>query len=291
MGKRSHKGIFIISAQLTSTVSIALVLLLLGIIAAIGIAANTVKRSIQENMGFNIVLADSISESQLNVIKSACTNSAAIASQRYVSSENALEQWRSQTGDDLMEILKINPFSSEIEVKVKADYSNTDSIEKIAAPIRLLPGVSEITIPTHIVDSINQSLRSLAIVLSIVAVLLLIISFALINNTVHLAIYARRFSIHTMKLVGATASFIRRPFIISNITCGIIAALIADSILASLIYYAHSLSSEIEQAITWTDASLVFVALVLAGITITATAAFFSTNKYLRSDYDDMFRQ
>lgn len=290
MVKKRHNGISIISAQLTSTVSVALVLLLLGTIALLGIAANSVKRSIQESMGFNIVLADSISEPQLNRIKTMCQPSGAIASQRYVSADDALQQWRSQTGDDLMEILEVNPFSSEIEIKVKSAYSNTDSIEKLVAPLRAMPGVSEITVPTQIVDSINHSLRTLALILTGVAALLLIISFVLINNTVHLAIYARRFTIHTMKLVGATAAFIRRPFIVSNITCGIVAALIADALLAALLAYAHNLSPEVRQAVDWPQAAMVFVAVLLAGIAITATAALLSTNKYLRSDYDDMFR-
>ena len=287
MVKKSHNGISIISAQLTSTVSVTLVLLLLGIIALMGIAANSVKQSIQESMGFNIVLADSIPQSHLNNIKQLCSASPAIASQRYVSSTDALAQWQQQTGDDLMEV---NPFSSEIEIKVKSQYANTDSIEKISAPIKAMPGVSEITVPTQMVDSINQSLRSLALVLTAVSALLLLISFVLINNTVHLAIYARRFTIHTMKLVGATAGFIRKPFITSNILCGIIAALAADAILAAIVAYAYTISTEISRAVNWVHATVVFAVILIAGIIITGTAAFFSTNKYLRSDYNDMFR-
>ena len=290
MVKKSHNGISIISAQLTSTVSVTLVLLLLGIIALMGIAANSVKQSIQESMGFNIVLADSIPQSHLNNIKQLCSESPAIASQRYVSSTDALAQWQQQTGDDLMEILEVNPFSSEIEIKVKSQYANTDSIEKISAPIKAMPGVSEITVPTQMVDSIHQSLRSLALVLTAVSALLLLISFVLINNTVHLAIYARRFTIHTMKLVGATAGFIRKPFITSNILCGIIAALAADAILAAIVAYAYTISTEISRAVNWVHATVVFAVILIAGIIITGTAAFFSTNKYLRSDYNDMFR-
>lgn len=290
MAKQGQNGISIISAQLTATVSVALVLLLLGVIALTGIAAQSVKNSIQESMGFNIVLTDNIPESQLNQIKAASAPSEAIASQRYVSSDEALAQWKNQTGDDLMEILEVNPFSSEIEIKVKSAYSNTDSIEKLAAPLREMAGVSEITVPTQMVDSINHSLRSLALVMTVVAALLLFISFLLINNTVHLAIYARRFTIHTMKLVGATASFIRRPFITSNVVCGIIAAVVADAVLIVVVAYAHSLSSEIARALSWSQATLVFFTVLMAGIIITATAAYLSTNKYLRSDYDSMFR-
>ena len=290
MVKKSHNGISIVSAQLTSTVSVMLVLLLLGIIALMGIAANSVKKSIQESMGFNIVLADSIPQNQLNNIKQYCSTSPAITSQRYVSSADALAQWQQQTGDDLMEILEVNPFSSEIEVKVKAQYANTDSIAKVSEPIKAMPGVTEITVPTQIVDSINQSLRSLALVLAAVSALLLLISFVLINNTVHLAIYARRFTIHTMKLVGATAGFIRKPFITSNITCGIIAALVADAILTAIIAYAHTISTELSHAVDWVNAAGVFLAILIAGIIITGTAALLSTNKYLRSDYNDMFR-
>ncbi|WP_370455709.1 cell division protein FtsX, partial [uncultured Muribaculum sp.] len=143
---------------------------------------------------------------------------------------------------------------------------------------------------TELVDSINRNINSVSLILIIITCALLFISFALINNTVRLTVYSRRFIIHTMKLVGATGSFIRRPFINANVVSGIVSALIASAILAGTLYYLQGIDSGIASAITWPQAACVFAGILIIGIIICAVAALFATNKYLRLDYDDMFR-
>jgi cell division transport system permease protein len=140
------------------------------------------------------------------------------------------------------------------------------------------------------VDAINDNIQSIAFILTIVAATLLFISFALINNTVRLTVFSRRFTIHTMKLVGASASFIRKPFVLSNITSGIVAGLIADVILAGALFYFHSADPAVAIAVPWELAGLVFTGIVLLGMIICALAATIATNKYLRLSYDDMFK-
>ena len=290
MEKRPNKGISTFSAQITATISVALVLLLIGIIAMLGIAAHSITRNIKENIGFDIVRTDTAINAEVSQLKSKWTASPYTASVRYYSKEDALMNWEEETGENLMDVLGINPFSGELEVKVKADYASSDSINKIITPLKSLPYVHEVNVHTELVDSINRNINSVSLILIIITCALLFISFALINNTVRLTVYSRRFIIHTMKLVGATGSFIRRPFINANVVSGIISALIASAILAGTLYYLQGIDSGIASAITWPQAACVFAGILIIGIIICAVAALFATNKYLRLDYDDMFR-
>ncbi len=290
MEKQRHNIISTFSAQITATISVALVLLVLGIISLLGIAAHTTTTGIKENMGFNIILTDSISESRINSLKQQLGNAPYVASLSYFSSEDAMDKWKEDTGEDLMQVLGVNPFSGEFEVKVKADYANSDSISAAIASLQGAKGISEINVHTDMVDAINKNMRSIALILSLVAAALMFISFALINNTVRLTVYSRRFIIHTMKLVGACAGFIRRPFINSNILSGLIAGIVASIILGSSLAYLHSADELIAAAVPWKSAALVLAALPIIGIAICAIAALFATNKYLRLSYDDMFK-
>lgn len=290
MEKKRHSGISTFSAQITSTISVALVLLLLGIIAMLGIAAHSVTTSIKENMGFDIVLKEETAESAVNELKQRWTSAPYVASVKYFSQEDALNKWQDETGENLVEMLGVNPFCAEFEVKVKADYADVDSIEKIVAPLRANQAISEINVHTEMVETINSNIRSIALILSIVAAALILISFVLINNTVRLTVYARRFLIHTMKLVGATPGFIRRPFIINNILNGIIASIVAVGVLAGILYYCSTLDVSITKAVTWGQASWVFAGMLMAGILLCALAALFAANKYIRLDYDSMFK-
>lgn len=290
MNKKRHSVISTFSAQITSTISVALVLLLLGIIAMLGIAAHSVTTSIKENMGFDVVLKEETAETVVNELKQKWTSAPYVASVKYFSQEDALNKWQDETGENLVEMLGVNPFCAEFEVKVKADYADVDSIEKIVTPLRASQAISEINVHTEMVETINSNIRSIALILSIVAAALILISFVLINNTVRLTVYARRFLIHTMKLVGATPGFIRRPFILNNIFNGIIASIVAIGALAGILYYCSTLDVSITKAVTWGQAAWVFAGLLVAGILLCALAALFAANKYIRLDYDSMFK-
>lgn len=290
MEKQRHNILSTLSAQITATISVALVLLVLGIISIIGIAAHTTTTGIKENMGFNVILADSATVKQVNQLKQHLGGAPYTASLAYFSPEDAMTKWEDETGENLMEVLGVNPFSGEFEVKVKADYANSDSISNAINSLKNIKGISNINVHTDMVDAINRNLRSIAIILSIVAAALLFISFALINNTVRLTVYSRRFIIHTMKLVGACAGFIRRPFINSNLLSGLIAGVVASAILGGSLAYLHSVDELIAIAVPWNFALLVLGALPVLGIIICAIAALLATNKYLRLSYDDMFK-
>lgn len=290
MEKKGKKGISTFSAQITSTVSVALALLLLGIISMLGIAARSITTEIRENMGFSVILSDTVTVNNVNSLKKQFSTSPGVSGIIYFSPEDALQKWQEETGEDLVKVLGVNPLPGEIEVKVKARYASTDSIAKMIAPLKKLPYVSEVSVHSDMVDSINHNIKSIVLVLTIVAAALLFISFALINNTVRLTVYSRRFLIHTMKLVGATGGFIRRPIINSNMLSGLIAAIIADLLLAGALFYLHSADRVIASAVPWEEAAWVFGGIIIIGIAICSIASLFATNKFLRSDYDDMFK-
>ncbi len=290
MEKKHRKGISTFSAQITATVSVALVLMLLGIISLLGIAAHSITSEIKENMGFSIVFSDTATDNQINYLKQRITTAPYVSSMRYFSAADAMNKWKEDTGEDLMQVLGVNPFSPELEVKVKADYADVDSIGAIVAPISSLPYISDINVHTEMVDAVNANIKSITIILTAIAAVLLFISFALINNTIRLSVYSRRFTIHTMKLVGATGAFIRKPFLTGNLISGLVAGIVADAILAGALAYFHTLDKTIREAVTWPAALCVFAGVIVLGMLICFTAAVFATNKYLRSSYDDMFK-
>ena len=290
MEKKKHQVISVFSAQITSTISVALVLLLLGIVAFMAVAANSVTQSIRENMGFDVILREDASVEQVNALKQIWTNEDYVSNFKFFSAEDALNKWEEETGEDLIELLGVNPFSPEFEVKLKNEYTHIDSISSLAQKFAAMDFVAEVKVHSQVVESINRNISSIALILFIVAAALILISFVLINNTVRLTVYSRRFIIHTMKLVGATAGFIRRPFIINNVIHGIVASVVAIAILGALLYYLNSLDSSVLQAISFNAIIVVFAAIMVVGVLICALAALLATNKYIRIDYDDMFK-
>ncbi len=268
----------------------ALVLLILGIISMLGLAAKTVTDSIKQNMGFVVELSDDASEDIVEQFKQTWLTSPYASSFSYISAEEALRQETELIGEDILQIMEVNPYHAEFEVKMKPQYASGDSIQKIVALLEGDPNISKVRTDPVMVESVNSSINNIILVLTIIAAALLLISFVLINNTVRLTVYSKRFIIHTMKLVGATGGFIRKPFLINNVINGVIASILAILALTGLFYYIKSLNQAIDQAISWNYVTYIFVGVVVAGIVICGATTLFATNKYLRTDYDDMFK-
>ena len=234
----TKKKISYFSANVTAVISVALVLLLLGIVAVIGVGANGLSEKIKENIGFDISMKEDATEHQIAALRRDIAAAPFTARMKYVSKEDALEVWREETGEDLMAVLGFNPLTAEIEVHVRSNYSDVASIDRIAAGLKQkYAAIESITTHRENVEAINRTLTQTALVLGVAAAAMLIISLALINNTVRMTIYSKRFLIHTMKLVGATPGFIRRPIVVSCMINGIIAAFVAVGLLSALLYY------------------------------------------------------
>lgn len=286
---KRQSGISTYTKQITSTVSVALVLLILGIIAALSIATHSITGEIREKVGFTVVMREDISPAAIDRFKQLFTSATYVGSYTYTSADDNLRRWEEENGEDVMNILGVNPFSAEFDVRVKPAYASTDSIAPIASIIGNAPEVDEVVMNADMIDGIDRNMKMMSMILMLVAAALLAISFVLINNTVRLTVYSRRFLIHTMRLVGATPSFIRRPFITSNIVHGIVASIIASLLLTALLFYARSIDAAVGIAVPWEKMAWVFAAMLVAGIVICATAAMLAANKYLRLSYDDMF--
>lgn len=289
---RSHKvKISTLGSRLTSVVSVTLVLLILGILAMTLQASHSLGEDIRSNIGFVVKLSPSATSADINRVKQLVGSTPGIHSYTFSSPEAILAEESRLMGEDVSGMLGgDNPFGAEFEVKATPAYACGDSIAMLSAKISADAAVEETVTETAVVDSVNSVVRRLTIVLLCIAAALLIISFVLINNTVSLSIYSRRFIIHTMKLVGATGGFIRRPFVLAGIATGALAAAVAIALLAAVRGYAATFDPVVESALPWTAMAWIFAATAIAGILICALASIIATNRYLRAGYDDYFK-
>lgn len=290
MNKKRFRNFSIMNARVTSTVSVALVLLMLGIVGMVAIGAGVLTREIRENLGFTVVMSEEEPEEVARELARQIRKQPFARSVTVFTADDAMKKWEEETGENVIEVVGVNPFSSEIEVRVVSEYADADSLAAVSERYARLDSVEEVTLRAEMISTINRNLRTLVMVLGSVAAALLVISLVLINNTVRLTVYARRFTIHTMKLVGATDGFIRRPFVLASMLNGLVAAIIASALLGGLYAYGLSVEGSLGRILGWGDLAVIFAALIVTGVVICAAAASFSTDRYLRISYDDMFR-
>ena len=280
------------AAHFTTIVSVTLVLVLIGIVALIGVCADTETRKIKENIELNAIMTDSATNADAVVLAQAIGEKPYIRSVRVITKEEALKNWAADTGEDLMKLFGVNPLSPEVSFTVKAEYASEENMAKIASTISRVPFVEAVAAPdAEMVAGMNRNLENVALILSGVAVVLLLISFVLINNTVYLTIYSRRFTIHTMQLVGATNGFIRRPIVGNNLLTGVISGLMASLLIALTVFLAPQWGfGWIVEFLPWWVIGTVSAGLVIVGALICTVASTLATNRFLRKKYDDLFK-
>lgn len=289
MARRRSNRISTFGSQLTSIVSVSLVLLILGVLGLVAIAGRSGADMLKSNLGFIVKVERGAPESELNRLKQVFASAPFVASYVYSSSDEILASESQYLGEDITSLIDVNPYGAEFDVKVKPEYASVDSIESVSAMVAADKAVEEVLTETSMIAAVNSTLGRLTWILLAVATALLVISIVLINNTVHLAVYSRRFVIHTMKLVGATASFIRRPFIVAGAVNGLVSAAIASMILVVMVVYVSNVDPLLASAFTFRLCALVVAAIFVVGVLICTLASMFATNHYLRADYDDMF--
>ena len=275
----------------TTVVSVTLVLLMVGLIALIWHAADKESRQIKEQIELSVIMADSVPQSETARVADRLRAQPFAQNVTVISKQEALEAWKKDAGEDLEQVFGFNPLTDEVSFSVKAEYASSSKIKSIVSQIEKFPGVETVASPdTEMIDSMNANIRSLTVIFAVIAAIMLVISFVLINNTVHLTIYARRFSIHTMQLVGATNGFIRRPIIVDNLLAGLMAGVLAAVIIGALMLLAdQSYLAEITDFIGWGPYAVVAGAVIVLGILLCALAALVSANIYLKKDYDSLF--
>ena len=280
------------AAHLTTVISVSLVLLLVGMVAMAWIGADLETRRLKEKIELSVIMADTVPDAGAQRLAREIQAKPYATNVRVVTKEEALKAWTRDTGEDLQELFGVNPLSPEVTFSLKADYASASQIESVKAQLAKEPGVESVSSPdASMVDSMNRNIARFSVILAVVAAIMIVISFVLINNTVHLTIYSRRFTIHTMQLVGATNGFIRRPVIVNNMLSGLFAGLIASGLIALAIYAAQRGSSlNADPTLVWELFGCVAAGLVLLGMALCSLAAWIAADRYLRKDYDELFK-
>ena len=281
--KIKHNSVSYFDMQfVTSSISTTLVLLLLGLVVFFVLGAHNLSVYVKENINFSILISDDMKESDILKLQKKLDKEPFVKATEYISKKQALREQTEAMGTDPQEFLGYNPFTASIEVKLHSDYANSDSIAKIEKKIKKNTNIQEVLYQKDLIDAVNDIIRNISLMLLGLAVILTFISFALINNTIRLTIYSKRFLIHTMKLVGASWSFIRRPFLRRNFWIGVLSAVIADAVLWGAAYWLVSYEPELIRVITPDVMLLVSVSVLIFGVLITWLCALLSINKYLK---------
>lgn len=274
----------------TLCISTAMVLVLLGLVVFSVQTSRNLSQWVKENLTVTVMLSDDVS---VNGAKLLCRDLYHRPYSRnidYISKEQALKEQSEAMGSDPSEFLGVNPFPATLELQLHSDYANRDSLKWIARELQKNPKITDVAYQVDLMDSVNRNLTKVNLVLLALAVLLTFVSFSLINNTVRLSVYSRRFIIHTMKLVGASWGFIRKPFMKQALLVGVIAALIAIAVLGGCMYALYYYEPNIISIITWRELTITGVAVLLFGIIITAACSYISVNKFLRMSAGELYK-
>lgn len=284
MGKKTKKSSEGRGWQVvTLCVSTSLVLILLGMVVFIGLTANNLSDYVKENLTVTVMFRDNVTNREAAVVCRKLQTKPWVAHLEYIDRDRALAEQTKALGTDPSEFLGTNPFVPSAEINLKASQANSDSMKLIAKYIRTYKQVSEVTYQKDLMDKVNSNLRKVMLVMLIIAVVLTCISFSLINNTVRLGIYERRHSIGIMKLVGASWSFIRRPFLITAVLEGLIAGVIAIIVLAAGAYALYVYEPDITLVMTWQVVAITAASVLLAGMIISTICVYISVTRYLVS--------
>ncbi len=279
----------IFRSYLTSTVSISMVLFLIGMFGVVVLNAERLATYVRENIGFTLILNDNVKEIEVIRLQKMLDATPSVKSSTYVDKETAAKQLQKELGEDFTGFLGFNPLLASIDVKLYAAYTNPDSLAVLEKNFLQYPQVKEVTYQRDLVNIINENVRKIGLFLIVFSGLLLLIFSALINNTIRMSIYSQRFVINTMQLVGATRSFIRRPFVMRSILYGLAGALVANILLFALIL---SYSSELNGVIDLANLNIfmsVFIFDVALGIIISWGSTVLAVNKFLRMKFDELF--
>ena len=283
---RSRHGMQVVTLCISTT----MVLILLGMVVFFVLSAHNLSAHMKEHLTVTVMLKDSVTVNDAKLFCRDLYHRPYSHNIDYISKEQAQREQVKELGSDPTEFLGFNPFPATLEIQLNADYANRDSLKWIVKELRKDDRVSDLAYMEDLMDRVNANLSRVSIILLVLAVLLTCVSFSLISNTIRLSVYARRFVIHTMKLVGASWGFIRRPFLKRASVIGIIAAVLANIVLGAGIYGLFLTQPGIEEVVTWEVMVITAVAVFLFGIVITVICAWLAVNKFLKMRAGELYK-
>ena len=277
------------NAYLSSVISISLVLLLVGMASILLVNAKSVSDYFKENMKVSVMMKPTVSEESAMKFKTRLDKERYIKSSVYVSKEQGMSEMAQMLGDDFLDVFEVSPIPASVDITLDADYVSADSLEMVKQEIAKSSLVDEVIYQRSLVDALNANLSRISLILAVFISLLMFISFVLINNTVRLNVFARRFTIHTMKLVGATTSFIRAPFLVQAVFQGVYSALVAIVVLVGMMFFVRSEFQQLFEIFRVELLLLVMGIVMAAGIVICVISTYFVVGKLISLKKDELY--
>lgn len=277
------------SSYITTVISISLVLFVIGLVGLLILNAHKISQHVKENIELTIFLNDDVKEVDMIRLQKNLDASEFVRQTAFISKDSAAHELTQEIGEDFVSFLGYNPLSPSIEVKLKAEYANIDSISKIEKKLTKFSQVKEVSYQKSLIETINQNVKKISMILLVFCGLLFIISLSLINNTIRLSVYARRFLIKTMELVGATRSFVRAPFIIKSLCHALYSIVIAYILLGGVIYMINEHIQELEIMCELDTIAILYAGIMVIGFLIVWISNFFAVNRYLRMKGNELY--
>ena len=267
------------NAYLSAVISISLVLLLVGVASLLLVNARSVSDYFKENMQISVLLKPEIEESEAVAFQSELDSLPYVHSTRFISREEGTEEMKAMLGEDFLSVFETSPIPASLELTLKADYVSSDSLQMVKNHLLESPLVDEVDYQQSLIETLNENIGKISLLLGVFIVLLLFISFVLINNTVRLNVFARRFTIHTMKMVGATRSFIRSPFMVQAVFQGLFAAFLAILLLLVGLFFLRKSFEQLFQIFQLKMLLLTIGIVIVSGVVICVVSTYFVVNK------------
>lgn len=288
---KKHKinRLTLINAKITSVVSVTLVLLLLGLTVLTFFVGKGITAYVKENMSFSVMLNEDVTDLQIMQLRKRLDAMPFVKSSLFISKDQAKEQLIEDLGEDPEELLGYNPATDCIDIFLHSDYANSDSLTMVSQMIKAQTNVDDLLYRQEALDLVNDNLKKISAILLVLSLILLFISFTLIRNTIRLSIYSKRFIINTMRLVGATNGFIRRPFIIRNIVDGVFAGLLANVLIMGLLFYIGEQYADLRSILQTNDLIYVFATVIVLGIVITFLSTVLAVNHFLKMKANHLY--
>jgi cell division transport system permease protein len=277
------------SSTATTIISISLVLFMLGLLGLIVLHAQKLSDYVKENIGFSVIIKEEIKESGIIEFQKKLDLEPFVKSTEYITRERAAKELTDELGEDFVDFLGFNPLLASIDIRLQAAYANNDSLAMLEQKLIANPRVKEVFYHKSLVELVNQNIRRISMVLLAFTAVLMLISIALINNTIRLSVYSKRFIIRSMQLVGATQSFIRKPFLIKSLVHGLISALIAIVLLAVVLYFSRKALPELVDMQDIDMFLSLFGIVTVLGLIITGFSTLLAVRKFLRISQDRLY--